>query len=50
MFIAENLTEKSSSSVILFLSAVKYAYSNILRRDPTAGIKRPKKEKKSQLS
>ncbi len=46
LFIAENLTEKSSSSVILFLSAVKYAYSNILNRDPTAGIKRPKKEKK----
>lgn len=46
MFMAENLTEKSSSSVILFLSAVKYAYTNILKKDLTAAIKRPKKEKK----
>jgi integrase/recombinase XerD len=46
LFLAENLTEKSSSSTILFLSAIKYAYSNIMGNDPTAGIKRPKKEKK----
>ena len=45
-YIAENLAEKSSSSIIIFLSAIKYAYSNILEKDITAGIKRPKKEKR----
>ncbi len=45
-YIAEHLTEKSSSSVILFLAAIKYAHSTIFSRDITAGIKRPKKEKK----
>ncbi len=45
-FIAENLTDKSSSTIILFLSAIKYAYSSILGKDITAGIKRPKKERK----
>lgn len=44
-FMAEKLTEKSASSIILFLASVKYAYSNILNIDPTTGIKRPKKEK-----
>jgi integrase/recombinase XerD len=44
-FMAEKLTEKSASSIILFLAAVKYAYSNILKVDPTTGVKRPKKEK-----
>ena len=46
LYIAEHLTEKSSSSVILFLAAIKYAHSTIFNRDITAGIKRPKKEKK----
>jgi len=32
--------------VILFLSALKYAYSNILKKDPTINIKRPKREKR----
>lgn len=41
---AEKLMEKASKSIVLFLSAVRYAYSNILQRDPTIGIKRPKKE------
>ena len=45
-FMAEKLTEKSSSSIILFLAAVKYAYINILKKDVTLGIKRPKKEKR----
>jgi len=45
-FIAENLTEKSSMSGILFLSAIKYAYSNLLKKDITAGIKRPRRETK----
>jgi len=39
-FIASNLSEKSSSSEVLFLAAIKYAYSNILKIDLTAGIKR----------
>lgn len=41
---AEKLLEKASKSIVLFLSAIRYAYSNILQRDPTIGIKRPKKE------
>lgn len=45
-FIAENLIEKSASSITLFLSAIKYAYFNILKKDITLGIKRPKKENK----
>lgn len=45
-YMANNLTESSSSSIILFLSALKYAYLNILKKDITLGIKRPKKEKK----
>jgi len=46
LYIAENFTEKSSSSVILFLAAIKYAHSTIFGKDITAGIRRPKKEKK----
>jgi len=45
-YIVENLSENASSSIIVFLSAIKYAYSNILKKDPTIAIKRPKKEKK----
>lgn len=45
-YMAEKLSEKSSSSVILFLAALKYAYTNILKTDITLGIKRPKKEKR----
>ena len=44
-YIAENLTDKAAMSIILFLSAIKYAYSNVLQKDITATIKRPKKEK-----
>ncbi|PIN77116.1 integrase [Candidatus Woesearchaeota archaeon CG10_big_fil_rev_8_21_14_0_10_34_12] len=46
LYMSENLTEQASSSIILFLSAIKYSYSTILKKDPTIGIKRPKKEKK----
>jgi integrase/recombinase XerD len=46
LFMAEKLTDKSSSSIILFLAAVKYAHLNILKKDITLGIKRPKKEKR----
>jgi len=43
-FMAENLLDKASSSVIVFLSAIRYAFSSLLKKDPTLGIKRPKKE------
>lgn len=46
LYLAENLASKASLSTILFLSAIKYSYSNILQKDITAGIKRPKKEKR----
>lgn len=46
LYISNNLSEKSSTSIILFLSALKYSFENILEKDVTAGIKRPKKEKK----
>lgn len=46
IYLAEKLNSSSSSSTILFLSAIKYAYSSILKKDITASIKRPKKEKK----
>ena len=45
-YMAEKLDKNSSSSVILFLSALKYAYSNILKNDITKDIKRPKRERK----
>ncbi len=45
-YIANNLIDNASSSIILFLSAIKYAYLNILNKDPTIGIKRPKREKR----
>ncbi|MBU3923894.1 MAG: tyrosine-type recombinase/integrase [Nanoarchaeota archaeon] len=44
-YIAENLSDKAAMSIILFLSAIKYAYSNIFQKDITTTIKRPKKEK-----
>ncbi|MFH1325795.1 MAG: site-specific tyrosine recombinase/integron integrase [archaeon] len=45
-YISENLSNRASSSIIVFLSALKYAYSNILGKDITLRIKRPKKEKR----
>ncbi|MFA5484648.1 MAG: site-specific tyrosine recombinase/integron integrase [Candidatus Pacearchaeota archaeon] len=44
-FLAEKYSDKSSSSIILFLAAIRYAYSNLLNQDPTLGVKRPKKNK-----
>ena len=43
-FMAEKLNDKSSSSTILFLAAIRNAYDSIFKKDPTLGIKRPKKE------
>ncbi|MAH03567.1 integrase [Candidatus Pacearchaeota archaeon] len=48
-YVAKNLSDRASTSIIVFLSAVKYAYSNILKKDPTAGIKRPKRERKNPV-
>ena len=45
-FIALTFSEKSPSSEVLFLAAVKYAYENVFNRNITSGIKRPKKETK----
>jgi integrase/recombinase XerD len=45
-FMSERLTDKASTSIILFLSAIKFSYSNILKKDPTISIKRPKRERK----
>ena len=45
-FLADEMDDKSSSSTILFLAAIKFAYSSILGKDPTTRIKRPKNEKK----
>jgi len=45
-FMAAKLSESSSSSIIVFLSSLRFAYSNILKKDITLGIKRPKREKR----
>ena len=45
-FIASTFSKKSSSSEVLFLAAVKYAYESIFERNITSGIRRPKKETK----
>lgn len=44
IYLADKLSEKSSSTIILFLSAIKYAYQTIFEKDITQKIKRPKKE------
>ena len=46
LFMAEKLIEQSSSSIIVFLSALRFAYLNILNKDITLTIKRPKRERK----
>ena len=40
------ISGRASSSIILFLAAIRYSFSNILKKDPTSGIKRPKRERK----
>ncbi len=45
-FLSERYSKKSTSSIILFLSAIRYSYLSIFGFDPTQNIKRPKKEKK----
>jgi len=46
LFMSEKLSDRASASIILFLAAIKFAFSNILKKDPTSAIKRPKKERK----
>ncbi len=48
-YIVEKIFHYSASSVILFLSAIKYAYFNILEEDITVKIKRPKRDRKIPL-
>ncbi len=45
-YMAEKLTENAAATIIVFLSALRFSFSTILKRDVTMGIKRPKKEKK----
>lgn len=45
-YVAEKLPESSASTIIVFLSAIKFAYTGILKKDITISIKRPKREKK----
>ena len=45
-FLADKMNERASSSTILFLASIKFAYTSLLQKDPTSGIKRPKSEKK----
>ncbi len=44
-FLVKNMQVSKASSVILFLAAIKFAYTLIFHRDITIPIKRPKKEK-----
>jgi len=45
-FLADKMCNRAAASNILFLASIRFAYTNVLGKDPTAGIKRPKKEKK----
>jgi len=45
-FMSENLSDKASSSIVLFLAAIRYSFSNLLGKDITNNIKRPKKEER----
>jgi integrase/recombinase XerD len=45
-YMAEKLSEQASSSIIVFLSALRFAFGNFLGKDVTLGIKRPKRERR----
>ncbi|MCR4327315.1 MAG: tyrosine-type recombinase/integrase [Nanoarchaeota archaeon] len=45
-YVAEKLSERSAISTIMFLAAIKFAYSTILKKDLTVNIRRPKREKR----
>ncbi|MBS3084827.1 tyrosine-type recombinase/integrase [Candidatus Pacearchaeota archaeon] len=46
VYISENLSDRSAISIIMFLAAVKFSSSLILKKDLTANIRRPKREMK----
>jgi len=48
-FLGDEMSNKAASSNILFLASIRFAYSNLLGKDPTTGVKRPKKENKIPL-
>lgn len=45
-FLAEKFSSSPATTTILFLAAIKYAFVTVLKKDITANIRRPKKEKK----
>ena len=45
LFLSEKYSDKATSSIIMFLAAVKYAFTLNFDEDITRQIKRPKKEK-----
>ncbi len=48
-YIVKNLSNRASTSIVVFLSAIKFAYLTILKKDLTSGIKRPKRERKNPV-
>jgi site-specific recombinase XerD len=46
LYVAQNLADKSAISIIIFLAALKFSTSLILKRDLTANIRRPRREKR----
>jgi integrase/recombinase XerD len=46
LFFVNQISEKSSATITLYLAAIKFAYLTILGKDITNEIKRPRKEKK----
>lgn len=46
IYMAKKLSEQASSTIIVFLSALRFAFGNLLGKDITIGIKRPKRERK----
>ncbi len=45
-YMAEKLSDKVSTTIIQALSSIRFAYTTILKKDPTLNIRRPKKETK----
>ena len=46
LYMAEKLNNQGPSSTTLFLAAIRYGFSNVLQKDITSNIRRPKKESK----
>lgn len=46
IYIADNLSNRSAISIIMFLASIKYSFSSILKNDITRNIRRPKREKR----